>query len=104
MPLIRRVYCDAGRLFVHYENRVYQSSNARLGEALDFSRFGDRPAVLLGLPNASEGTVGNKVPNIFRSHNTEEHQQSEDPQCTSPAVACVHNRVRLHTRVPQRQR
>ena len=33
---------DAGRRFVHHENRVYQSSNARLGEALGPSRFGDR--------------------------------------------------------------
>ena len=41
-PLFRRGYCDAGPRFVYYENRVYQSSNARLGEALDSSRFGDR--------------------------------------------------------------
>ena len=41
-PLLPRGYCDAGRRFVHYENRVHQSRNARLGDALDSSRFGDR--------------------------------------------------------------
>ena len=38
-------------------------------------------------PKRFEGTAGNKVPHILRPQDTEEHWQSVDPQCTSPAVA-----------------
>ena len=41
-PLLRQGYCDVRRHFVHYHNRVYPSSNARIGEALDSARFGDQ--------------------------------------------------------------
>ena len=38
-----------------------------------------KPAALFGLPNASEGTVENKVPHILRPQDVGEHWQSGEP-------------------------
>ena len=52
------------------KNRVYQSSKARLGEALDSSRFGDRQHCL-GSKTSPRVLWGAKF-RIFSGHKTQE--------------------------------
>ena len=72
----------------------------RQGTPLGFGRRQHR----LGSQTRPRLPLGRQIPNILRPKGIGKHRQSEEPQCTSPAVARVLHCVRLHTRVPQRQR
>ena len=61
-----RGHCDAGRRFVHNENRVYQPSNAQLGKTLDSSKFEDQQH-FLGPQSPPRVLRGTKV-RMFSDH------------------------------------